>query len=94
MTFKWKKALRQQQSTRALMGIRRITDHGVVTASGERVFYLIRPDNLSVLWIKNNSPPVLSIAAAALTMPSSPLPLSCLAAALSPSLVSPLSCLK
>ena len=62
MTFKWKKALRQQQSTRALMGIRRITDHGVVTASGERVFYLIRPDNLSVL-----SPDGVRLRVAALT---------------------------
>ena len=59
---KWKKALRQQQSTRALMGIRRITDHGVATASGERVFYLIRPDNLSVL-----SPDGMRLRVAALT---------------------------
>ena len=62
MTCKWKKALRQQQSTRALMGIRRITDHGVVTASGERVFYRIRPDNLSVL-----SPDGVRLRVAALT---------------------------
>ena len=62
MTFKWKKVLRQQQSTRALMGIRRLTDHGVVTAGGERVFYLIRPDNLSVL-----SPDGVRLRVAALT---------------------------
>lgn len=31
------------------MGIVRITPHGVQTESGERAFYLIRPDNLSVL---------------------------------------------
>ena len=60
--FKWKKAIRQQQSTRVLMGIRRITDHGVATASGERVFYLIRPDNLSVL-----SPDGVRLRVAALT---------------------------
>ena len=60
--FKWKNALRQQQSTRALMGIRRLTDHGVVTAGGERVFYLIRPDNLSVL-----SPDGVRLRVAALT---------------------------
>ena len=60
--FKWKNALRHQQSTRALMGIRRLTDHGVVTAGGERVFYLFRPDNLSVL-----SPDGVRLRVAALT---------------------------
>ena len=44
-----KKELRQRQSTRQLMGIARITPHGIQAETGERVFYLIRADNLSVL---------------------------------------------
>jgi len=46
---KQKKELRQHQSTRQLMGIDQLTEHGVKTARGELVFYLIKPDNLSVL---------------------------------------------
>ena len=49
MNRKQKRELRQRKSTRQLMGIVRITPHGVQTESGERAFYLIRPDNLSVL---------------------------------------------
>lgn len=49
MTRKQKQALRQRQSTRQLMGISQLTDHGVKVAGGELVFYLIQPDNLSVL---------------------------------------------
>ena len=49
MNRKQKKELLQRQSTRQLMGITRITPHGVQTETGERVFYLLRPDNLSVL---------------------------------------------
>ena len=49
MTRKQRKELRQLKSTRQLMGIIRVTPHGIVTASGERVFYLLQPDNLSVL---------------------------------------------
>ena len=49
MNRKQKKVLRQLKSTRQLMGIVRITPHGVQTESGERAFYLIQPDNLSVL---------------------------------------------
>lgn len=49
MKRKEKRELRRQQSTRQLMGIKRLTPHGIVTDSGERIFYLIRPDNLSVL---------------------------------------------
>lgn len=49
MNRKQKKKLRQLKSARQLMGIVRITPHGVQTESGERAFYLIRPDNLSVL---------------------------------------------
>lgn len=44
-----RETLRQQQSTRQLMGITRITEHGVSTPNGDYVFFLIRPDNLSVL---------------------------------------------
>ena len=46
MNRKQKKELRQRQSTRQLMGIVRVTPHGIVTDSGERVFFLIQPDNL------------------------------------------------
>lgn len=49
MTRQQKQALKQRQSTRQLMGISQLTDHGVKTANGELVFYLIQPDNLSVL---------------------------------------------
>ena len=49
MNRKQKKELCQRQSTRQLMGIVRVTPHGIVTDSGERVFFLIQPDNLSVL---------------------------------------------
>lgn len=49
MTRKQKQALRQRQSTRQLMGIGQLTEHGVKVAGGEPVFYLVRPDNLSVL---------------------------------------------
>lgn len=46
---KQKKELRQRQSSRQLMGISQLTQHGVRTAEGELVYYLIKPDNLSVL---------------------------------------------
>ena len=46
---KQKKELRERQSTRQLMGISQLTDHGVKTAKGELVFFMLRPDNLSVL---------------------------------------------
>lgn len=46
---KQKKELRERQSTRQLMGITQLTDHGVKTAKGELVFFMLRPDNLSVL---------------------------------------------
>ena len=49
MNRKQKRELLQHQSTRQLMGIAHITPHGIRTETGERVFYLIRPDNLSVL---------------------------------------------
>lgn len=44
-----RESLRQQQSTRQLMGITRITEHGVSTSNGDYVFFMVRPDNLSVL---------------------------------------------
>ncbi len=46
---KQKKELRERQSTRQLMGITQLTEHGVKTAKGELVFFMLRPDNLSVL---------------------------------------------
>ena len=49
MTLKQKKELQRHQSTRQLMGIDQLTEHGMKTARGELVFYLISPDNLSVL---------------------------------------------
>ena len=49
MNRKQKKELREHQSTRQLMGIGQITERGVKTAKGELVFFLVRPDNLSVL---------------------------------------------
>ena len=49
MNRKQKKELRERQSTRQLMGISQLTGHGVKTAKGELVFFMISPDNLSVL---------------------------------------------
>ena len=48
---KWKerKQLKQRQSTRQLMGIRKLLPHGVAIPGGSLVFFLIHPDNLSVL---------------------------------------------
>lgn len=63
MNRKQKKELRQWQSTRQLMGIVRVTPYGIVTDSGERVFFLIQPDNLSVL-----SPEVIRGRVRSLTM--------------------------
>ena len=44
-----KKELRQRQTSRQLMGIRQLTESGARTAGGELAFFLIKPDNLSVL---------------------------------------------
>ena len=49
MKRKQKKELRERQSTRQLMGISQLTNHGVKTAKGELVFFMLSPDNLSVL---------------------------------------------
>ena len=43
MTRKQKQALRQRQSTRQLMGISQLTDHGVKVAGGELVFISSSP---------------------------------------------------
>lgn len=49
MNKKQKKELRQRQTTRQLMGIDQLTGHGLKTADGELAFFLVKPDNLSVL---------------------------------------------
>ena len=49
MNRKQKKELRRRLSTRQLMGIDQLTEHGLKTTKGELVFYLLSPDNLSVL---------------------------------------------
>lgn len=49
MNYKDRLFSRQQQSTRQLMGIREVSPHGVTSVKSELVFFLIRPDNLSVL---------------------------------------------
>ena len=49
MNKKQKQELRQRQTARQLMGISQLTGYGVRTAEGELAFFLIRPDNLSVL---------------------------------------------
>lgn len=49
MNRKEKLAMKQHQSTRQLMGIQGVAPHGVTTANAELVFFLVRPDNLSVL---------------------------------------------
>ena len=46
---KRKKELRQRQNARQLMGIDQLTDHGIKTNHGELAFFLVKPDNLSVL---------------------------------------------
>ena len=46
---KQKKELRRHLSTRQLMGIDQFTEHGLKTVKGELVFFLLSPDNLSVL---------------------------------------------
>ena len=46
MNRKQKKELRRHLSTRQLMGIDQLTDHGLKTARGELVFYLVSPDSV------------------------------------------------
>lgn len=49
MNKKQKQERRARQTARQLMGISQLTGHGVKTAGGELAFFLIKPDNLSVL---------------------------------------------
>lgn len=49
MNKKQKKKLKEQRSTQQLMGIDQITDYGLKTSNGDLAFFLIKPDNLSVL---------------------------------------------
>ena len=43
-----KKERRRGQSARQLMGLEEITDYSLKTAGGELVYFLVKPDNLSV----------------------------------------------
>ena len=47
--MKWLKKPNRDQSTRQLMGIIEVTEYGVRTAAGDLVYFLVKPDNLSVL---------------------------------------------
>lgn len=49
MNSKEKRAAREKQSTRQLMGITEITDYSLVTGRGRLVFFIIKPTNISVL---------------------------------------------
>ena len=49
MNKKEQQLLRQRQTTRQLMGVTRLTEHGAVCGRDELLFYLLRPDNLSIL---------------------------------------------
>ena len=49
MNRKEQQLLRQRQTTRQLMGITRLTEHGAVCGRDELLLYLLRPDNLSIL---------------------------------------------
>lgn len=45
-----KQAARQRQSTRQLIGLKAVTDYSLLTEyGGEQVFFLLKPDNISVL---------------------------------------------
>lgn len=49
MNRKQKQELRQRQTARQLVGIHQLTAHGIQTAEGDLAFFLVKPDNLSVL---------------------------------------------
>lgn len=49
MNRKEKKAAKEKQSTRQLMGIIGITDYSLATGRGRLVFFIIKPTNISVL---------------------------------------------
>lgn len=45
-----KKEKKQRESTRALIGVREITDHSIITdGHGELVVFIVKPSNISVL---------------------------------------------
>ena len=52
MNRKQKQRLKQRQTTRQLMGICRINAHGLTAGNEELVFFLVYPDNLSVLSVE------------------------------------------
>nr|WP_325180407.1 hypothetical protein [uncultured Oscillibacter sp.] len=58
MNRKQKKELRRQLSTRQLTGVDQLTEHGLKTAKGELVFFLLSPDNLPVLSADGVRPPL------------------------------------
>ncbi|ERI62632.1 hypothetical protein HMPREF0239_04883, partial [Clostridium sp. ATCC BAA-442] len=43
MNRKEQQLLRQRQTTRQLMGVTRLTEHGAVCGRDELLFYLLRP---------------------------------------------------
>ena len=49
MNRKEQQLLRQRQTSQQLIGITRLTEHGAVCGRDELIFYLLRPDNLSIL---------------------------------------------
>ena len=49
MNRKEQQFLRRRQTTQRLMGVTRLTEHGAVCGRDELLFYLLRPDNLSIL---------------------------------------------
>ncbi len=49
MNRKEKRAAKEKQSTRQLMGITGITDYSLVTSRGRLVFFIVKPTNISVL---------------------------------------------
>lgn len=44
-----KKENKRRQSTRQLMGLEEVTDYSLKTGGGELVYFIVKPDNLSVL---------------------------------------------
>lgn len=64
-----RKELRQRQTARQLMGIGHLTEHGLKTGRDELVFFLIKPDNLSVLSDEGVRGRVLALTRLLCTMP-------------------------
>ncbi len=44
-----KKENKRRQSTRQLMGLEEVTEYSLKTTNGEMVYFIVKPDNLSVL---------------------------------------------